>query len=161
VADSPGADSNAAAVGDSTGAAVDGVAGNADAAVGGSAGNVRMLHYIDRMDLAYGVADIYVGRAGASTLAEINLNGLPAVLIPYPYAAENHQAFNARSLEAKGGAVVMDEDRLTGQSLLAVLQDLLGNEKKRKGMAEQSLKAANRRALTDILDIISEVMESA
>ena len=108
------------------------------------------------MDLAYAAADIYVGRSGASTLAEITLSGLPSVLIPYPHAAGDHQAFNARSLAARGGAVILQDGGLTGPALMAELDELLYNDRKRLDMAGHSGDAAFRRALEDILDILAE-----
>jgi UDP-N-acetylglucosamine--N-acetylmuramyl-(pentapeptide) pyrophosphoryl-undecaprenol N-acetylglucosamine transferase len=121
--------------------------------------NIRMLPYIDRMDLAYKAAQLFVGRAGASTLAEITLCRLPAILIPYPYAAENHQAYNAASLRDKGAALVLEDERLTGPLLLERLEEILGDDDKRQAMAESSYKAAHGRALEDILDILQEIIE--
>ncbi|MDR0468720.1 MAG: undecaprenyldiphospho-muramoylpentapeptide beta-N-acetylglucosaminyltransferase [Peptococcaceae bacterium] len=126
---------------------------------GADSSNIRMLPYIDRMDLAYAAAHVYVGRAGASTMAEITLNHLPAVLVPYPYASENHQAFNAASLADKGGAVVLEDQELSGQTLLKALVDLLDDEPRRITMAERSSQAAYGRALDNILDVLAEIMD--
>ena len=123
--------------------------------------NVRMLPYIDRMDMAYAAADVFVGRAGASTMAEISLCGLPALLIPLPHAAENHQAYNAASLVNKGGAVLIEDRKLTGLSLLEALEDLASDEQKRRFMAERSRGASYGRALDNILDVLAEAMEPA
>ena len=124
----------------------------------GENSNIRMLPYIDRMDLAYAVSHLFVGRAGASTLSEITLCGLPAILIPLPHAAENHQAHNAASLSDKGGAMVVEDQKLTGPVLLAALEDILADEGKRREMAKCSYSASFGRALDDILDILAEVM---
>ena len=122
------------------------------------AGNVRVYPYIDRMDLAYAAADLYVGRAGASTLAEITLCRLPAILIPYPHASENHQTYNASSLADQGGAVLLEDRTLSGPALAKALEGLLDDDGRRLAMAECSGKAAFGRALEDILDIVAEVM---
>lgn len=70
----------------------------------------RMFPYIEDMGAAYAAADLVVSRAGATTVAEITAVGLPSVLVPYPYATDDHQAANAGRLEAVGAArVIADE----------------------------------------------------
>jgi UDP-N-acetylglucosamine--N-acetylmuramyl-(pentapeptide) pyrophosphoryl-undecaprenol N-acetylglucosamine transferase len=85
--------------------------------------------FIDRMDLAYAAASIVLCRAGATTIAELTRLGKPAVLVPYPYAAADHQTANARSL-VEAGAAAMLEDRYVGERLsdavLALLHGDLG-----------------------------------
>jgi UDP-N-acetylglucosamine--N-acetylmuramyl-(pentapeptide) pyrophosphoryl-undecaprenol N-acetylglucosamine transferase len=72
---------------------------------------VRVEPFIDRIELAYAIADLMVTRAGATTIAEMTACGLPAVLVPYPYATGKHQDVNARALERAGGAsVIADAD---------------------------------------------------
>ena len=124
----------------------------------GEKSNIRVLTYIDRMDLAYAAADVFVGRSGASTMAEITLCKLPAILIPYPHASENHQEHNATSLADRGGAIVLDDKGLTGAGLLTTLLELLTDDHRRQAMAQCSNQASYNRALDDILDILAEVM---
>ena len=69
----------------------------------------RVEKFIERMDLAYSAADIAVCRGGATTIAELISFNLPAVIIPYPYAAANHQVENARALVGSGAAVMVQE----------------------------------------------------
>lgn len=76
------------------------------------AGHVAIRPFIDPIEEAYAAADIVVGRAGAMTVAELAAWGLPAILVPLPTAAHQHQLFNARTVEADGAAVVVTEDRL-------------------------------------------------
>ena len=64
-----------------------------------------VLGFIDRMDLAYQAADLIASRAGAMSIAELALVGKPAILVPSPHVAEDHQTHNARSLTELGGAV--------------------------------------------------------
>jgi UDP-N-acetylglucosamine--N-acetylmuramyl-(pentapeptide) pyrophosphoryl-undecaprenol N-acetylglucosamine transferase len=72
---------------------------------------VGALAFLERMELAYAVADLVVARAGASTMAEITVCGLPSLLVPYPYATARHQEANARALQRAGGAsVLLDEE---------------------------------------------------
>jgi UDP-N-acetylglucosamine--N-acetylmuramyl-(pentapeptide) pyrophosphoryl-undecaprenol N-acetylglucosamine transferase len=127
------------------------------AGIDGSGGNIRLLPYIDRMDLAYAAADLYVGRSGAATLAEIAVRGLPAVLAPYPHASADHQTYNAKSLAARGGAFLLPDVSLTGPVLLDTLRDLIKNEEKRLRMAEGCGRLARPEALADILDVLAEI----
>src|SRR5207247_1600687 len=73
--------------------------------------------YIEEMGDAYACADLVVCRAGAGTLAEVTANGLPAIAVPYPYAAEGHQDANARLLESAGAAMVVPDRELSGLRL--------------------------------------------
>jgi UDP-N-acetylglucosamine--N-acetylmuramyl-(pentapeptide) pyrophosphoryl-undecaprenol N-acetylglucosamine transferase len=74
---------------------------------------VRAIPFLERMELVYSVADLVVARAGATTLAELAVCGLPSILVPYPHATENHQQANAREFERAGAAEVVLDDALT------------------------------------------------
>lgn len=86
-------------------------------------------------------ASLVIARAGASTIADLTVIGRPAVLIPYPHAAADHQTANARALEAAGGAVVLPEAELTAGALTAVLRDLLAAPDRVARMAAAALAA--------------------
>ena len=73
-----------------------------------------MREYLEDMASAYGAADLVVCRSGASTLAELAAQRAPAVLVPYPHAAADHQDANARVFELAGAAVRLPEDELDG-----------------------------------------------
>jgi UDP-N-acetylglucosamine--N-acetylmuramyl-(pentapeptide) pyrophosphoryl-undecaprenol N-acetylglucosamine transferase len=88
-------------------------------------GRVRTVAYLTDPGNAYAAADIVVARAGASTLAELALTGTPAVLVPYPYAAEDHQTANAALFARSGAGVVLRDAELSAASLAAVLRDCL------------------------------------
>jgi UDP-N-acetylglucosamine--N-acetylmuramyl-(pentapeptide) pyrophosphoryl-undecaprenol N-acetylglucosamine transferase len=91
-----------------------------------AAGNhVRLVPYLTDPADAYAAADVIVARAGASTLAEIAQSATPAVLIPYPYAAEQHQAHNAALFAQQGAAVVVADKELDGDRLWWTLRDVL------------------------------------
>jgi UDP-N-acetylglucosamine--N-acetylmuramyl-(pentapeptide) pyrophosphoryl-undecaprenol N-acetylglucosamine transferase len=70
---------------------------------------------------AYAAADLVVSRSGATTVAELAVCGKPAVLIPYPFAADNHQEYNARTLAGRGNADVIVQKELTPAALTAVI----------------------------------------
>lgn len=80
-----------------------------------------VLPYITDMAGAYAAADLVVSRSGATTVAELAVCGKQAVLIPYPYAADNHQEYNARSLADRGNAVVIAQKDLTPEQLAKLI----------------------------------------
>ncbi len=94
--------------------------------------------FIDDMYSAYAQAHVVVSRAGASTLAELALCGKPSILIPYPYAAHNHQEHNARAFVAKGAAVLLLAGELTGRSLAQAVLALHADREKAAGMAARA-----------------------
>jgi UDP-N-acetylglucosamine--N-acetylmuramyl-(pentapeptide) pyrophosphoryl-undecaprenol N-acetylglucosamine transferase len=89
----------------------------------------RVVPYVDKMELAYAAADIVVCRAGASTLAEVAVVGLPSILIPYPFAADNHQRKNADVFVRHNAAVLIEDSKLDSDSLYWGLLDALEPEK--------------------------------
>ncbi len=97
---------------------------------------VRFEKFFDDAAAVYGCADAAVCRAGGTTLAELTANGVPSILIPYPYAAADHQFFNARLLSDAGAAVLRRQSDLSGDILSTLLLDLLTNDSKRAAMAE-------------------------
>jgi UDP-N-acetylglucosamine--N-acetylmuramyl-(pentapeptide) pyrophosphoryl-undecaprenol N-acetylglucosamine transferase len=93
--------------------------------------------FIDAMEYAYAAADVVVCRAGATTLAELTLLGKASILIPYPFAAADHQTFNAKTL-ADAGAAVMIADRDVRTRLESELLALLNDEDRRQQMERAS-----------------------
>lgn len=114
-------------------------------------GNIILKPYLYNMADAMAAADLIVYRAGAIGLAEIAVRGLPAVLVPYPYAAENHQEHNARLVEKKGAAVVITDKELTGERLSTTLRQLLSQPGILAGMAEASCDLARPQATQEIV----------
>lgn len=117
--------------------------------------------YFDAMEEVYAVADLVICRAGAMTIAEITACGLPAVLIPYPFAAADHQTFNARALEERGAGVMIRDDQLTGDRLANVLLSLIQDRGKLNDMAEKSRSLGRPGAAREIaqaaLSLVSSV----
>ncbi len=86
----------------------------------------KVMAFVDRMDLAYAVADLVVARAGAISVSELALTHKPAILVPLPTAAEDHQTHNARALTDRGAAVLLrDADTVEqlGSTVLGMIQD--------------------------------------
>jgi len=99
---------------------------------------VRALPFLERMELAYAVADLVVARAGATTIAEVTACGLPSLLIPYPYATGRHQEANARVLQRAGGARVLLDEELTPEYLAERMEDLIDHEGRLREMSERA-----------------------
>ena len=102
------------------------------------AGNIIIKPYLYNMPQALAAADIAVFRAGAVGLAELTARGIPSILVPYPFAAENHQEFNARVMEKQGAAVVIRDAELNGARLVEVLTELVSSPQKLAAMAAAS-----------------------
>jgi UDP-N-acetylglucosamine--N-acetylmuramyl-(pentapeptide) pyrophosphoryl-undecaprenol N-acetylglucosamine transferase len=118
--------------------------------------NIILKPYIDEMQYALGAADICVGRAGAAFIAEITVCGIPAILIPYPYASGDHQTHNAKSLVNQNAAIMIEDKELTGPHLLGQIGQLLNDEALRKQMKENSITAGRPEALGVILDVLEQ-----
>lgn len=108
--------------------------------------------FIEDMAAAYGWADLVICRAGALTVAELAAAGLPSVLIPFPYAVDDHQTANGRYLADAGAAVLIQEAALTPRLLADTLGDLLADRLRLRDMA----KAAHERAWHQSRDLIVE-----
>jgi len=104
------------------------------------------------MAALYRRADLVVARAGATTLAELSVMGLPALLIPYPYAADDHQAKNGRYYVEGGGARMYRESELDGQLLASSISELLRNSGELHSMAMKMKKMGRPDATRLILD---------
>ncbi len=120
------------------------------------AGELRIESYLHNMASALAAADLIVSRAGATMLAEVNACGLPAVLIPYPHAAENHQEYNARALEEAGAAEVILDKELTGKKLFRIIKEIVNYRLEEMGRASENM--GQLRAADKIIDLILELV---
>jgi UDP-N-acetylglucosamine--N-acetylmuramyl-(pentapeptide) pyrophosphoryl-undecaprenol N-acetylglucosamine transferase len=120
----------------------------------GNCGNIIIRPYLHQMECALACADLCVARAGAAFLAEMTAKGIPGILIPYPYAAENHQEHNARSLVQKKAAVMILDSQLNGEVLGKEIQKILSDEKERILMSENSKNAGNPDAIEKIINVV-------
>ncbi|MDQ6762958.1 MAG: UDP-N-acetylglucosamine--N-acetylmuramyl-(pentapeptide) pyrophosphoryl-undecaprenol N-acetylglucosamine transferase, partial [Bacteroidota bacterium] len=98
-----------------------------------------------KMEYAYAAADVVVARSGAMTIAELCVVGKPAVLVPYPFAAEDHQAENANALVKKQAAVMIRDEEVK-EKLMGVLLALLNDEKLMNTMQTNISQMANNNA---------------
>ena len=115
--------------------------------------------YLDRMDLAYAAADITVCRAGSGTVAELSHVGLPAVLVPYPSAAHDHQSFNAQALVDVGAAVMVPDSDVTADRLEQVLTPILADPARLAAMAAAAHQTVHATAARDLARWVVELAD--
>ncbi len=119
--------------------------------------HVKMLPFIDRMDLAYACATLVVCRAGALTVAEICVLGKPAILVPSPYVADDHQSKNAKALEHSRAAVVISDAQAT-EVLMDHILDLLADEDRLRDLGRHAARLGTSSATRDIVDVVEEIL---
>lgn len=107
--------------------------------------------FIVDMAQAYAEADLIICRAGATSLAEITVAGKASVLIPFPWAANDHQLKNAQALEREGAAKIILEKDLSGAKLFEVVKNLLTEEKQLRAMEHNALKMSKPDAAKTIV----------
>jgi UDP-N-acetylglucosamine--N-acetylmuramyl-(pentapeptide) pyrophosphoryl-undecaprenol N-acetylglucosamine transferase len=112
------------------------------------------------MPKRYRWADLALCRAGALTVAELTLAGLPAFLVPYPFAADNHQAANAAALVAAGAARMLDENPLSGTRVVNALYEVFEAPEQIAAMGESAAKLARPEAAARIVEACVKQMES-
>jgi len=110
------------------------------------------------MRYALALADLAVGRSGASFLAEIAVSGLPAILIPYPFAANDHQTLNARSFTASGAALLIKNNDLNAQELSKLLLELANDKGRLQKMSAAAKALAQPHAINNIIDAVDELI---
>ncbi|MCI9044029.1 MAG: undecaprenyldiphospho-muramoylpentapeptide beta-N-acetylglucosaminyltransferase [Peptococcaceae bacterium] len=116
-----------------------------------------LLPYLHHMEYALAAADLVISRAGASFLAEVMALGRAAILVPYPYAAGNHQVYNAQALVEAGAALLIEDAALSAQSLRQALQKALFDINLREKMAANSAALGKREAATAIIGVAAAV----
>ena len=119
--------------------------------------HVQMRAFIDRMDLAYAVADVVIARSGALTVSELCLAGTPSVLVPSPNVAEDHQTKNAMAL-VENKAAVLVKDKEASEKMISTAIEVLGNEELRKRLRDNILKLGKPYATRDIAEAIKKVL---
>lgn len=116
-------------------------------------GRLQVAQFYDDMHIRYASADLVVCRAGAMTLAELALFGLPAILVPFPFAAHQHQVANARSVEAAGAATVLLDKDLNGESLLKTVCEFAESPQQRLAMSRKMRALARPEAAREVAQL--------
>jgi UDP-N-acetylglucosamine--N-acetylmuramyl-(pentapeptide) pyrophosphoryl-undecaprenol N-acetylglucosamine transferase len=123
---------------------------DAQAAYKNLSGSAEAYRFMDDMPGFFARADLILCRSGASTVAELTAAGKPAVLVPFPRAADDHQKRNAEALERAGAAVMLGESKLSPESLVETVSSLLSDQSRLEKMREAAQKLAHPNAARDI-----------
>ncbi len=117
----------------------------------------EIMPYIEDMAEAYEWADLVICRSGALTVAELAAAGLASIMVPYPYAVDDHQTANAKYLSDVGAAILMPQDDLTQDSLSALLIELCGNRDKLIEMSIRARELAKPQATDEVAAICAKM----
>ncbi len=125
------------------------------------ANGIMVREYIDDMPRCMAAADVVISRCGAMTLSEIPAAGKPAILIPSPYVAENHQYHNAMTLVKAGAALCIEEKDLSADTLWAAIKTITDDPARMQKMAENAARLAIRDADQRIMAVIEQTLQKA
>jgi UDP-N-acetylglucosamine--N-acetylmuramyl-(pentapeptide) pyrophosphoryl-undecaprenol N-acetylglucosamine transferase len=118
----------------------------------------RVEPFLEEMEREMAMADLVVCRAGAMTLAEVAASGRPAILVPFPHAAHDHQRRNAEVVVDSGGAEMIEPRELSGSILGNRIIELASADSRRKAMADASLRLAKPNATTSIVSRMESLL---
>lgn len=125
----------------------------------GGSSRVEVLPFVEDMAPLLGESDLVVGRAGATTIAELTTVGLPALLLPFPFATDNHQEHNARAMERAGGAEVFIQSEFDGDQFIERLATLQADSEELERMAAASRAMGLPDAAASVLEVCKEVVQ--
>lgn len=118
--------------------------------------DAKVFKFINNIKEVYEKTDLIICRAGAGTISEITAIGIPAILVPFSFAAHDHQLLNAMYMEKKGAAVIVEENSLTHQSIAKALNRILKNGRI-KEMSENSRSLGKPQAAKDIVNHLESI----
>lgn len=121
------------------------------------AGNVHLLEFIQRMDLAFSAADLVISRAGAGTISELCVVGVPSILVPSPNVAEDHQTANARTLTDRGAAVLI-RDAEVNEKLVEEALILINDRQRLNSLSKNIKEMGTPDATRDIVEVIVSLL---
>jgi UDP-N-acetylglucosamine--N-acetylmuramyl-(pentapeptide) pyrophosphoryl-undecaprenol N-acetylglucosamine transferase len=121
-------------------------------------GEHEVRAFFDNMPERFTAADVVVCRSGASTIAELCAAGRPAILVPYPHAADDHQRYNAETLRDVGAALLLADDALDGERLAAAVTELLADADRRRGMGRAARALSRPDSAARIADVADELL---
>ena len=118
----------------------------------------EVKEFIDDMAAAYSWADLVICRAGAMTIAELAATGVASILVPYPYAVDDHQTYNAHYLSEQGAGILLQQSSLTKESLSEILGDIMSKGRENLlAMAEKARSLAKPNATESVVNICKEL----
>jgi len=115
----------------------------------------KVISFCDDMASAYAACDMAICRAGASSMTELAYVGMPSILVPYPYAADDHQTFNATVFEKAGAAILKQESNLDSQALVDDLRRIFEDDELKKTMVQHAKSLAVKNAAAQICNVIT------
>ena len=130
---------------------------DAQAAYANFGGSVEAYRFIDDMPGCFARARLLICRSGASTVAEVTAAGKPAIFVPFPRAADDHQKKNAEALERAGAAVMLEESKLSRESLVETVSSLFAARSRLETMGEAARKLSHPNAARDIAAMAARV----
>lgn len=111
--------------------------------------------FCHRMELAYRCADVALARSGASTLSELALFGVPSILVPYPFAADDHQTRNAEIFSGAGAGILVRQSDLNPEALTSAIHDITSLDLKHNAMRQAAQKLSHKGAAEEIADFVT------
>lgn len=121
--------------------------------------NVKAMAFIERMDLAYAAADVLIARAGALTISELSIVGVPSILVPSPHVAEDHQTKNAMALVNKEAAILVKDNEASGQ-LISRLLKLVDNQDQLDSLSSNVKRFAKPDAASTIANLVIDLVNN-
>ncbi|NHB68342.1 undecaprenyldiphospho-muramoylpentapeptide beta-N-acetylglucosaminyltransferase [Perlabentimonas gracilis] len=118
--------------------------------------NIKVFDFINRMDLAYSIADLVISRAGACTISELCMVGKPSILVPSPNVAEDHQTMNAQALATRNAAILV-KDSVAPEALATTALEIINDEQRLKTLSINIKEMALPNAANDIASKVIEV----
>jgi UDP-N-acetylglucosamine--N-acetylmuramyl-(pentapeptide) pyrophosphoryl-undecaprenol N-acetylglucosamine transferase len=122
--------------------------------------HLKVLEFIEDMSGAYAISDLALCRAGAMTLAELAMTGVPAVLVPYPFATDDHQTANARAVESHGAALMIKDSDLSPESIFSAVQHCMNSQEVLSSMRAKMKSLARPDAGARIAEIALSLAEN-
>lgn len=114
--------------------------------------------FVSRMDYAYAIADLVISRAGASSISELSLLGKPAILVPSPNVAEDHQTKNAQALSTKDAAILIPDD-VSEKKLVTTAINLIKDERQLKILANNIIRLGEKDSANRIVDEVFDIIK--
>ena len=121
--------------------------------------NVKIVPYLENMPQVLKKTDLIVSRAGASSISEITVLGLPSILIPSPHVTHNHQYKNAKSLEDREATVIIEEEKYDGSLLVSEIDRILNDKKVYETLSKNASSLGVRTSATKIYEILKSLID--
>jgi len=113
--------------------------------------------YFDDMSIPLSAANLAVSRAGSLSISELCISGLPAILVPYPFAAQDHQRYNARAMEKEGAALYLEDPDCSSDKLVDMVEKIFHDEVRLESMKRASLNLAKPDSTVEIIKLMKKI----